>query len=85
LRSLWSAPDTRFKLLQGLAEKGFGGEELAEIARIIDVEKSDLYDVVAHLAYALPPQTREERAARGRVASNRHFDNKQAYGNELNA
>ncbi len=26
LRSLWSAPDTRKKLLQGLAEKGFGHE-----------------------------------------------------------
>jgi type I restriction enzyme R subunit len=33
--------------------------------------------VLAHVAYALPPQTREERAARARVAINRHFDNKQ--------
>ena len=29
LRALWSAPDTRSKLLQGLAEKGFGAEQLA--------------------------------------------------------
>lgn len=77
LRQLWRAPDTRFKLLQGLAEKGFGGEQLAEMARIIDAEKSDLYDVLAHVAYALPPQTREERAARARVAISRRFDNKQ--------
>jgi type I restriction enzyme R subunit len=61
LRRLWSAPDTRFKLLQGLAEKGFGGEQLAEMQRVIDAEKSDLYDVLAHVAYALPTQTREER------------------------
>ncbi len=27
LRALWSAPDTRAKLLQGLAEKGFGREQ----------------------------------------------------------
>lgn len=45
--------------------------------RVIDAEKSDLYDVLAHVAYALPPQTREERAARAKVAINRHFDNRQ--------
>lgn len=77
LRRLWSSPDTRFKLLQGLAEKGFGGEQLAEMARIIDAEKSDLYDVLAHVAYALPPQTREERASRAKIAISKHFDNRQ--------
>ncbi len=54
LRTLWSAPDTRAKLLQGLAEKGFGKEQLTEMQRIIDAEKSDLFDVLAHVAYALP-------------------------------
>jgi type I restriction enzyme, R subunit len=77
LRKLWSAPDSRFKLLQGLAEKGFGGEQLAEMQRVIDADKSDLYDVLAHVAYALPPQTREERATRARIAITRHFDYKQ--------
>ena len=62
LRALWSAPDTRKKLLQGLAEKGFGGEQLAEMQKIIDAEKSDLFDVLAHVAYALPP--RDPRGAR---------------------
>ena len=64
LRAIWSAPDTRAKLLQGLAEKGFGRDQLAEMQKIIDAEKSDLFDVLAHVAYALPPLTREERAAR---------------------
>lgn len=77
LRALWSVPDTRFKLLQGLAEKGFGGDQLAEMQRIIDAEKSDLYDVLAHVAYALPPQTREQRAARAKIAIGRQFDYKQ--------
>jgi type I restriction enzyme R subunit len=77
LRALWSAPDTRFKLLQGLAEKGFGGDQLAEMQRVIDAEKSDLYDVLAHVAYASPPQTREERAARANIAITHHFDQKQ--------
>ena len=79
LRALWSAPDTRKKLLQGLAEKGFGGEQLAEMQKIIDAEKSDLFDVLAHVAYALPPLTREERAAKAKVAISTHF-NTQAAG-----
>ena len=62
LRALWSAPDTRAQVLQGLADKGFGREQLAEMQKIIDAEKSDLFDVLAHVAYALPPLTREERA-----------------------
>ncbi len=32
LRAIWSAPDTRKKLLDGLAEKGFGHAQLAEMA-----------------------------------------------------
>src|SRR5713226_1262748 len=77
LRALWSAPDTRKKLLEGLAEKGFGKEQLAEMQKIIDAEKSDLFDVLAHVAYALPPLTREERATRAKVVISTHFNSKQ--------
>jgi type I site-specific restriction endonuclease len=77
LRALWSAPETRKKLLQGLAEKGFGGEQLAEMQKIIDAEKSDLFDVLAHVAYALPPLTREERAVKAKVVISTHFNSKQ--------
>ncbi|PTL37215.1 restriction endonuclease subunit R [Candidatus Methylomirabilis limnetica] len=77
LRALWSAPETRKKLLQGLAEKGFGGEQLAEMQKIIDAQKSDLFDVLAHVAYALPPLTREERAVRAKVVISTHFNSKQ--------
>lgn len=55
LRALWSVPETSSRLLGGLAEKEFGGEQLAEIHRIIDAEKSDLFDVLAHVAYAAAP------------------------------
>jgi len=74
LRALWSDPETRARLLQGLAEKGFGREQLAEMQRIIDAEKSDIFDVLAHVAYALPPLTREERAARAKAAVSTHFN-----------
>ena len=77
LRTVWSAPDTRKKLLQGLAEKGFGREQLAEMQRIIDAEKSDLFDVLAYVAYALPPLTREARAASAKGVMGIHFNPKQ--------
>lgn len=77
LRTIWSLPDTRKKLLQGLAEKGFGPEQLSEMQRIIDAEASDLFDVLAHVAYAKPPVTREVRAAGARVYINSHFTTKQ--------
>jgi type I restriction enzyme R subunit len=66
LRRLWSRPDTRKALLEGLAEKGFGPEWLAEIGRLINAEKSDVFDVLAYVAYALAPITREERVAQRR-------------------
>jgi type I restriction enzyme R subunit len=77
LRALWSAPDTRAGLLQGLAEKGFGREQMAEMQKIIDAEKSDLFDVLAHVAYALPPLSREERAAKAKVEISTRFNSKQ--------
>ncbi|MCE5306612.1 MAG: DEAD/DEAH box helicase family protein, partial [Acidobacteriales bacterium] len=77
LRALWSDPDTRAKLLRGLAEKGFGREQMAEMQKVIDAVNSDLFDVLAHVAYALPPLTREERAERARVAINGRFNGKQ--------
>lgn len=77
LRVLWSAPDTRKKLLEGLAEKGFGHDQLAEMQKIIDAENSDLFDVLAHVAYALAPLTREERAVSAKSLINARFNDKQ--------
>jgi len=44
------------------ADKGFGSEQLSEMQTIISAEDSDLFDVLAHVAYALPPVPREWRA-----------------------
>lgn len=77
LQALWSAPDTRKKLLEGLAEKGFGSDQLAEMQKIIDAENSDLFDVLAHVAWSLPTVTREERASIARPSIGVHFNNKQ--------
>jgi type I restriction enzyme, R subunit len=77
LRDIWSAPDTRKKLLQGLSEKGFGHDQLTEMQKIIGAEKSDIFDVLAYVAYALPPLTREERAASAKVVISGRFNTKQ--------
>ena len=67
LRALWSSPATRSKLLQGLAEKGFDAAQLTEMQSLIDAENSDLFDVLAHVAYALQPIPREARAGHARL------------------
>jgi type I restriction enzyme R subunit len=77
LRTLWSAPGTRTQLLNGLAEKGFGGEQLAEMQKLISAEKSDLFDVLAYVAYTRAPVTREERAEQAGPAIESHFSAKQ--------
>ena len=77
LRELWSVPDTRAKLLAGLDEKGFGNDQLAEMQKVIDAENSDLFDVLAHVAYALPTLSRDQRAAKAKVEISTHFNSKQ--------
>ncbi|MCX6963806.1 MAG: DEAD/DEAH box helicase family protein [Verrucomicrobia bacterium] len=77
LRKLWSAPDTRAKLLAALEEKDFGHASLVEMQKIIGAENSDLFDVLAYVAYNLPPVPREERADHARVYINSTFNAKQ--------
>lgn len=54
-----------------------GAEQMAEMQKVIDAEKSDLFDVLAHVAYALPPLTREERASKAKVEVSTRFNTKQ--------
>ncbi len=77
LRRLWSQPETRAKLLDGLAERGYGPEQLREITRMIDAEKSDLFDVLAYIAFALSPISREGRVAERREPILSHYADKQ--------
>lgn len=63
LRKIWSRPDTRKALIEGLEEKGYGREQLAELKSMINADQSDLYDVLAYIAFAQKPITREERVS----------------------
>jgi type I restriction enzyme, R subunit len=77
LRTLWSDPETRAKLLIGLAEKGFGSAQLTEMQKIIDAENSDIFDVLAYVAYALPTLSRQERAAQAKHGYSGKINHKQ--------
>jgi type I restriction enzyme R subunit len=77
LRNIWSKPDTRRALLRSLEGKGFDRTQLAEIQRALAAEQSDLYDVLAYIAFALPRITRQERADRARPAIQVSFAQKQ--------
>lgn len=77
LRRLWSQPDTRRKLVEGLAERGFAGDTLVEIRRAVDGHDMDLFDVLAYIAYTKPPLKRAERAQAGRSDMMARFDAKQ--------
>ena len=77
LRAIWSVPGTRSKLLEGLAENGFGAEQMAEMQRIVDAQNSDLFDVLSYVAYAAPTKTRQERATQAKVDISSSFNVKQ--------
>ena len=62
LRAIWSKPDTRKKLLQDLNEKGYTHSQLEDLRHMIHAEDSDLYDVLAHVAFSTNPVKRSERA-----------------------
>ena len=64
LRQIWSNPLTRKTLLQKLDDAGFGKEELYALQKLIDAEKSDLFDVLEYVFNSnFKPITREARVA----------------------
>jgi type I restriction enzyme R subunit len=71
LRTIWSKPDTRKKLLEELTEKGFAKQQLIELQKILNAENSDLYDVLAYIAFHSDILERATRADKVKI----HLDN----------
>ncbi len=68
LREIWSNPTTRKTLLGKLNEAGFGKDELTTLQKLINAEKSDLFDVLEYVFDSdFKPITREERATRAKA------------------
>ena len=51
-RAIWSDPEPRAGLLEGLAENDFDCEQMAEMQTIIAAETSDLFDLLPYVAFA---------------------------------
>jgi len=78
LRTLWSNPITRRTLLEKLDATGFGKEELTTLQKLIDAEKSDLFDVLEYVFNSnIKPITREARVAAAQSAIFTSLENKQ--------
>jgi type I restriction enzyme R subunit len=78
LRTLWSNPLTRRTLLEKLDEAGFGKDDLATLQKLIDAEKSDLFDVLEYVFNSdTKPMTREARVAAAQATIFALLDNKQ--------
>ncbi|HZH68986.1 MAG TPA: type I restriction-modification enzyme R subunit C-terminal domain-containing protein, partial [Flavobacteriaceae bacterium] len=76
LREIWSKPDTRKKLLEELSEKGFTKQQLTEFQKLLNAENSDLYDVLAYIAFNSNILERKDRAERAKIYLN-NYDPKQ--------
>ncbi|MBN1338100.1 MAG: DEAD/DEAH box helicase family protein [Bacteroidales bacterium] len=81
LRRIWSRPDTRKKLLEELNERGYTRSQLHDLQKMIQAEDSDLYDVLAYIAFKSELLNRTARAERARVHFNSYDSRQQDFLN----
>jgi type I restriction enzyme R subunit len=81
LRTLWSVPSTRKKLLTELSEKGYTNSQLEDLRHLIHGEDSDLFDVLSYVAYHKELVPRLERASRAKVQMNSYNQKQQEFLN----
>lgn len=77
LRDIWGNPSTRKEFLIKLEQAGYGRRVLETLKAMIDAEKSDLFDVLEYVAYAVKPITREIRVEKAKERILNKVDNKQ--------
>lgn len=61
LRKIWANPETRKAFLEKIATLGFGREQLETLQKMINAEKSDLFDVLAFFTFHKKVITRFDR------------------------
>jgi len=81
LRTIWSKPDTRKKLLEELTEKGFAKQQLTEFQKILNAENSDMYDVLAYIAFHSDILERTDRADRAKIHLGNYVPKQQEFLN----
>lgn len=61
LRNIWKNPETRQVLLNQLENIGYGEKELLELQKLINAEKSDVFDVLNYLQFVNKAISRKDR------------------------
>jgi type I restriction enzyme R subunit len=67
LRTIWSMPGTRKKLIAELNEKGYTNAQLEDLRKLVHGEDSDLFDVLNYISYHKELVPRLERASKAKV------------------
>jgi len=77
LRTIWSDPVTRKAFLDKIAEIGYGKDELETLQKMIDAEKSDLFDVLTYISFLTQPISRVDRVEQAKIKIFEDLDDKQ--------
>lgn len=77
LREIWSDPLTRKVFLDKISDAGCDREKLLVLQKMIDAEKSDLFDVLAYFSFSLKPITRSRRAEEAKSDIYKELSDKQ--------
>jgi type I restriction enzyme R subunit len=77
LRKIWSNPTTRKAFLDKIAEIGYGKDELEALQKMIDAERSDLFDVLTYISFLTKPITRVQRVEESKAKIFEGLDEKQ--------
>lgn len=78
LREIWSKPNTRKELIEKLDAAGFPKSDLEIVQRLVNMEKSDLFDVLEYVFNGnYEAMTREERVATSQATIFALLDSKQ--------
>ncbi|AEG32133.1 EcoAI/FtnUII family type I restriction enzme subunit R [Thiomicrospira cyclica] len=77
LRSIWRDPITRDSLLDQLAEAGYDKPLFDQMKALIEAEQSDVYDVLAYVAFASEVYSRHQRVERASREIQQHYTSQQ--------
>ena len=74
---MWSDFDNRKFLLDRLLDLGYGIDQLEGLRKLINLENSDIYDVLLNIAYDYQPLSRKERAQKALIPLKKKFSQKE--------
>jgi type I restriction enzyme R subunit len=81
LREIWSKPNTRKQLLEELSENGYTHAQLKELKKLIKAQNSDIFDVLAYIAYHSEIVPRQKRAKQAEIRLKEYDPAKQEFLN----